>query len=188
MTGPKARGTGVIERQTFRRYELTPEGHAVVGGLLAFHSTDGFPYDLTLDIFRERIAEGQVIRLQPYDLMYEMCALGLYDIGEEIGEKMYGDEWPEVYSRMKLWGAYHWTVAKKTCTSAGKPFDHDEVWSLMLVSMREELRTYLKRWKDKGKACYERENKEGLRLEAAAKWEELDECTRNFWRMHEPAC
>jgi hypothetical protein len=147
MSGPKARGTGVIERQTLRQYEAIAYDDGtcgfVIGGVLAFHSTDGFPYDLTLDIFREKIEEGTNIQLQPYDLMYEMCALGLYDIGMEIGEKMYDEEWSFVYKRMNYWAAKHWTIARNT---AGQPFDHDEVWGLMLVSMREELRAQLKRW------------------------------------------
>ena len=137
MSGPKARGTGVIDRQTLRQYEATPSGF-VIGGVLAFHSTDGFPYDLTLDIFREQIAEGCTIVLNPYDLMYEMCALGLYDIGMEVGQKMYGDDWAFVCKRMTLWGAKHWTLSKGA-------------WDDMLVSMREELRAQLKKYHEASK-------------------------------------
>jgi hypothetical protein len=146
MSGPKARGTGVIERQTFRQYEAISidgvHGGFVVGGILAFHSTDGFPYDLTLDIFREKIEEGNIIVLNPHDLMYEMCALGLYELGAEIGQRMYKDEWPAVYKRMHFWAAKHWSNAR----DENKNFDHDEIWGLMLVQMREELRAQLKAW------------------------------------------
>lgn len=136
MTRPKPRGTGVIERQTLRAYD-----YGVYGGILAFHTTDGFPYDITLDIFREKVEEGLDISLQPLDLMYEMCALGLYDMGEEVGQRFYGDEWPEVYTKMKYWAATHWTLSK------GENKHPDEIWSDMLLSMREELRSSLKKFK-----------------------------------------
>lgn len=150
MSGPKARGTGVIDRQTLRQYEATKSGF-VIGGVLTFHSTDGFAYDLTLDIFREQIAEGCTIVLNPHDLMYEMCALGLYDIGMEVGQRVYGDDWGFVYKRMNYWATKHWTVARDTTCSAGQLFDQDEVWGLMLVSMREELRAQLKKYHEASK-------------------------------------
>jgi hypothetical protein len=177
MAGPMARGSGVIDRQTFRIYEKTANGSAVVGGVLALHSTNGFPYDLTLDIFREYIEEGRTIVLQPYDLIYEMCALCLYDQGEEIGQAIYKEAWPEVYEKAKFWGAYHWTVAKNTTTAAGKPFDSELVWGMMLISMREELRGYLKTWKTRGKELYERTSGQPV------KWDELDEQAKDTWRI-----
>ena len=130
----KHTSAGLILGKTIRCYERKPEYGIVLGGVLSLHSTKGFPVDLTLDIFKESLKENNFrILINPYDLMYEICSMHLYDLGEEVGKRWYKEDWSTVYTKMTTWAAKHFTLYKTQADSG------DEEWSLMLDSMRAEL-------------------------------------------------
>jgi hypothetical protein len=116
-------------RSCIRVYEQT-EGAIVVGGLIAFYETHGMPPEITIATLQDR---GQVL-LQPYDLMYEMCKTGRYDLGEVCGLQVYKKDWPAVYSRSRVWAATHHSRAG--------------YWSTMLSSMETELSGLIKKYED----------------------------------------